>query len=58
MKAGKVHKHDGKDVDHKQPLSKGGSNAKSNWRVESKHSNRSYPRTRHAGMKAAFYGKK
>lgn len=43
--AGLVHKGDGKDVDHKQPLSKGGSNARSNLRVQSAHDNRSYART-------------
>lgn len=30
----------GKDVDHKKPLSKGGSNARSNLRVLSKSANR------------------
>ena len=40
-KAGKVRKGDGKDVDHKKPLSKGGSNKKSNLRVTSKKKNRS-----------------
>lgn len=46
MKAGKVHKGDGMDVNH----SDGNAlhNTKSNWNVESKHSNRSYPRTRNA----------
>lgn len=34
------------DVDHIQPLSKGGSNSPSNWRVTSRHANRSYRRTR------------
>ena len=37
MKAGKVHKGDGKDVDHKTPLSKGGGNSPSNLRVRSQH---------------------
>ena len=40
-KAGKVKKGDGKDVDHKRPLSKGGSNSKSNTRVRSRSKNRS-----------------
>ncbi len=40
-KAGRVHKGDGKEVDHKRPLSKGGSNAKSNLRVVSRTVNRS-----------------
>lgn len=35
---GKVHKGDGKVVDHKKPLSKGGSTARSNLRVKSKAS--------------------
>ena len=43
-KAGKVHKGDGKDVDHKRPLSKGGSVSTSNLRVESAHDNRSFSR--------------
>lgn len=33
-------KGDGKEVDHKKPLSKGGTNAKSNRRVVSRHANR------------------
>lgn len=44
MKAGKVHKGDGKDVDHKVPLSKGGGNSRSNLRVRSAHANRSFSR--------------
>ena len=40
MKAGHVHKGDGKEVDHIQPLSKGGSNAPSNTQVVSRHFNR------------------
>lgn len=43
-KAGKVHKGDGKDVDHKIPLSKGGSASKSNLRVKSVSANRSFKR--------------
>ena len=39
--AGKVHKGDGVDVDHRQPLARGGSNSPSNWRVRSRHANRS-----------------
>ena len=50
-KAGKVHKGDGKDVDHKTPLAKGGSNDKSNLRVKSKSDNRSFKRTSGAKMK-------
>ena len=33
-------KGDGKEVDHKRPLSKGGSNSKSNRRVTDRHTNR------------------
>lgn len=38
--AGKVRKGDGKEVDHKKPLSKGGSNKKNNLRVVSRSTNR------------------
>lgn len=50
-KAGKVHKGDGKDVDHKRPLSKGGSVAMSNLRVESVHDNRSFSRNSDRSLK-------
>ena len=50
-KAGKVSKGDDKDVDHKKPLSKGGSNAKSNRRVVSSSTNRSFSRTKTGSMK-------
>ena len=43
-KEGTVKKGDGKEVDHKVPLSKGGSNDKSNRRVVSRKTNRSYKR--------------
>lgn len=43
-KEGTVKKGDGKEVDHKVPLSKGGSNEKSNRRVVSRKTNRSYKR--------------
>ena len=49
-KAGKVHKGDGKDVDHKTPLSKGGTSSRSNLRVTSRHSNRSFSRNRDGSM--------
>lgn len=39
-KAGRVHKGDGKDVDHKRSLKSGGSTTKSNLRVLSKSANR------------------
>jgi hypothetical protein len=41
---GLVHKGDGKDVDHKQALSKGGTSTRGNLRVKSASSNRSYAR--------------
>lgn len=44
MKEGKVHKGDGKDVDHKTPLSKGGATTRSNLRVKSASANRSFAR--------------
>ena len=50
-KSGRVHKGDGKDVDHKRPLVKGGSNDRSNLRVTSKSDNRSFARTKSARMK-------
>ena len=43
-KEGLVHKGDGKDVDHKQPLSKGGATNRSNLRVKSAIDNRSFKR--------------
>ena len=49
-KAGKVKKGDGKDVAHKKPLSKGGTNEKSNLKVASRSKNRSFPRTKRARM--------
>lgn len=44
MKAGKVHKGDGMEVDHTVPLSKGGANAKKNMRVKTASDNRSFTR--------------
>lgn len=44
MKAGKVKKGDGMDVDHKKMLSKGGTNARDNLRVVPKSRNRSFGR--------------
>jgi hypothetical protein len=41
-KEGKVHKGDGKDVGHKTPLRKGGSNSRSNLTVQSKKFNRGW----------------
>lgn len=42
----------GMDVDHRQPLSKGGSNAKANLGLQKASSNRSYPRTKSGAMKS------
>ena len=41
-KEGRVRKGDGKDVGHKKPISKGGSNARSNLKVQSRKSNRGH----------------
>lgn len=51
LEEGLVHKGDGKDVDHKRPLSKGGSNSRKNLRVRDANENRSYDRTRTGSMK-------
>lgn len=40
LKKGQVSKGDGKDIDHKKPLTNGGSNSKKNRRVVSASSNR------------------
>lgn len=50
-KGGRVTKGDGKDVDHRTPIAKGGGNSKGNLRAVSKSANRSFPRTKSAGMK-------
>jgi hypothetical protein len=50
-KKGLVHKGDGKDVDHKVALSKGGSNSPKNGRVRSASANRGFPRTSSGAMK-------
>lgn len=52
MKAGKVHKGDGKDVDHRTPLSKGGTNSKSNLRVVPASQNRSFSRNSDSSLKS------
>lgn len=39
------------DIDHRTPLVKGGSNTDGNLRTRSQHANRSFPRTKRAGMK-------
>lgn len=50
-KKGVVSKGDGKDVDHKTPIAKGGGNGTGNLRAVPKSQNRSFARTRSAGMK-------
>ena len=40
IKEGKVKKGDGMEVDHKNPLSKGGTNCRRNWKVVTKEENR------------------
>lgn len=50
-KDGKVQKGDGMDVHHEKPLAKGGGTDKGNLKVVPKSKNRSFPRTRKAGMK-------
>jgi hypothetical protein len=48
---GKVSKGDGKHVNHKTPMSKGGGNGKSNLSVKNAKDNFSYPRTKTGAMK-------
>ncbi len=49
--SGRTHKGDGKDIDHIKPLSKGGSKLKSNTRVVSQHTNRSFSRKKDGSIK-------
>ena len=51
MKQGRVHKGDRKDVDHRQPIVKGGRNTPTNLRVSSPGRNRSFRRTKMANMR-------
>lgn len=48
---GRVHKGDGKDLDHVVPLSKGGSDSRSNTRVVSAGTNRSFERNPDGSLK-------
>ena len=50
--AGTTHKGDGKDIDHIQPLSKGGKNVKANERVVSASTNRSFSRNKDGSLKS------
>lgn len=58
VKMGLVKPHDGKDLDHQIPLSKGGSNKPSNFDVETAHDNRSYPRTSTGAIAGRGKGKR
>lgn len=51
MREGIVHKGDGKDVDHKKPLSKGGTTTRSNLVARPSSSNRSFKRKADGSMK-------
>jgi len=56
---GMVHKGDGKDVNHKVPLGKGGApTSLTNLNVESEHVNRSFPRRPDGSMIANHPKKK
>jgi 5-methylcytosine-specific restriction endonuclease McrA len=48
---GKVSKGDNMDVNHRTPLSKGGSNSKSNLEATPAKKNRSFPRKKDGSMK-------
>lgn len=49
---GVTSKGDGKDLDHKKPLSKGGANTLSNTRVTTKAKNRSFSRNSDGSLKS------
>ncbi len=51
VKKGLVHAHDNKEVDHKKPISEGGTNTPGNLRVQTAHDNRSFPRTKTGAIK-------
>jgi hypothetical protein len=48
---GVVHKGDGKDVDHKKPLSKGGTTTRNNLKAVPASANRSYKRNKDHSVK-------
>lgn len=50
LKLGLVKK--GQDVDHKNPLSKGGSNTVKNARATTPHANRGFPRRKDGSMRS------
>ena len=49
---GRTSKGDGKDLDHRVPLSKGGTSAKSNLRPVSRSENRSFSRNKDGSLKS------
>jgi len=51
VKEGVISKHSPKQIDHKKPLSKGGSNSRSNLRAIPAHQNESYRRNKDGSMK-------
>lgn len=51
MREGRVSKGDGKDVDHKTPVSKGGGNGDENLRVVKSNKNRSFSRNSDRSVK-------
>ena len=51
VKDGVISKHSPKQIDHIKPLSKGGSNTKSNTRAISAHANESYHRNKDGSIK-------
>lgn len=51
-KEGLVRKGDGKDVDHKTPLSKGGTSSRSNLRVVPSSQNQSFSRNKDSTLKS------
>lgn len=51
MEEGRAYKGDGKDVDHKKPLSKGGGNGRSNLRVVAASKNRSVERKKDGSLR-------
>lgn len=52
VKAGVAKKGDGKDLDHKKPLSKGGSNSLANARMTTPAANRSFARNANGSLKS------
>ena len=51
LKLGMIKPGSKSDINHIKPIVKGGKTTASNINVESEHKNRSYPRTKSAGMK-------